>query len=318
MAAGGWISVDENRGARRALLRQVVAIKKSRPTPLVVLQGPAGAGKSRLVEEGLARLMSAVPGASYRILEPADIERSLKSPYSDWYEGRELAEVDWLILENFGPLPENRETRLANLLDQRKKRGGAVLITTRSSWQSLTTTARLASRLKGGLCISLDPWGQLSRRRWLGRLLVQGELTLSPSLARWLAARMPTLPGEMEASCQKWIHQQKRKGAPLALGDFQEDEKVANHEKVVEQVAKEFGLTVKQLQGKSREKRLAQARCAAVWILRKIRGLPLASIGSILGGRDHTTIRNSYARAALIKRRDTQFSRALKSIQDLI
>lgn len=318
MAAGGWIAVDENRAARRALLRQIAAIKKSRPAPLVVLQGLAGAGKSRLVEEGLARLMSAVPGASYRILEPADIERSLKSPYSDWYEGRELAEVDWLILENFSPLPENREIRLANLLDQRKKRGGAVLITTRCPWQELTTTPRLASRLRGGLCVSLEFWGPLSRRRWLGRLMVQGELTLSPTLARWLAAQMPKLPGEMETNCQKWVAKQKRKGSPLALGDFREPAKEANHEELVEKVAKEFGATVKQIKGKSREKRLAEARCAAVWLLRKIRGLSLASIGSILGGRDHSTIRSSYRRAVLIKRRDPQFSSAVKSIQSLL
>lgn len=322
MAGSGWISVEENRAARRALLRQVAAIKKSRPAPLVVLQGLAGSGKSRLVEEGLARLMAVVPGASYRILEPAEVERSLKSPYSDWYEGRELAEVDWLILENFSPLPENREIRLANLLDQRKKQGRAVLITTRGPWQPLTTTPRLASRLRGGLCVSLEPWGPMSRRRWLNRLMVQGQLSLTPALARWLAAQMPPLPGEMEAACQRWVEKQRRKGAPLTSAELRElvlgAAKKVNHDEILEKVAKTFGATLKQLRGKSREKKLALARCAAVWLLRKIGGLSLAAIGALLGGRDHSTIRNSYARAQLLKRRDPPFSTALKSLQDLI
>lgn len=318
MASKGWISVEENQPARRAVLRQILAIKKSRPVPLVVIRGKEGSGKSRLIEEGLARLMEVVPGASYRILEPTEIERSLKSPHSEWYEGRELAQVDWLILENLTPLPANREERLCNLLDQRKRRGGAVFITTRSPWQEIATTARLASRLCGGICVGLEPWSEASRRKWLGKLMLQGDLTLTKTMVRFLSKTMPQLPGEMEAYANKWVTAQKRKGSPLTLADFKEPAKALDKEEILEKVAQKFGVTVKQLRGKGREKKLTQARNAAVWLLRKKGGFSLATIGETLGGRDHSTISNGLERATTQKRSDRGYSKAIQSIQSLI
>lgn len=59
---------------------------------------------------------------------------------------------------------------------------------------------------------------------------------------------------------------------------------------VVEEVAREFGVSVEQLCGLSRRREVVQARHVAMYVLRENRGLSFPLIGRALGGRDHTTV----------------------------
>ena len=59
---------------------------------------------------------------------------------------------------------------------------------------------------------------------------------------------------------------------------------------VVEEVAREFGVSTEQLCGLSRCREVVQARHVAMYVLREDRGLSFPVIGRALGGRDHTTV----------------------------
>ena len=59
---------------------------------------------------------------------------------------------------------------------------------------------------------------------------------------------------------------------------------------VVEEVAREFGVSVEQLCGLSRRREVVHARHVAMYVLRDDRGLSFPVIGRTLGGRDHTTV----------------------------
>jgi chromosomal replication initiator protein len=57
-----------------------------------------------------------------------------------------------------------------------------------------------------------------------------------------------------------------------------------------------FHVTMDELRGKSREKRLAHARQVAMYFLRDAAQLPLTEIGHLLGGRDHTTVLHGHSK----------------------
>lgn len=61
--------------------------------------------------------------------------------------------------------------------------------------------------------------------------------------------------------------------------------------KLIEAVAELFGVSYADLVGSSRQHHIALARQAAAWVLRQAcPTISLQVIGSLLGGRDHTTI----------------------------
>ncbi len=67
---------------------------------------------------------------------------------------------------------------------------------------------------------------------------------------------------------------------------------------VIEIVAAHFDFTMEELTGPRRPKNLALARQIAMYLLREENGLSLPAIGTLLGKRDHTTIRHGVKRIA--------------------
>jgi len=60
--------------------------------------------------------------------------------------------------------------------------------------------------------------------------------------------------------------------------------------RVIRCVAHHHGLAVKDLVGKGRRRTVAQARCLAMYLTRRLTGRSLEAIGAAFGGRDHTTV----------------------------
>lgn len=60
-------------------------------------------------------------------------------------------------------------------------------------------------------------------------------------------------------------------------------------------VAMRHGVTVADLKGPSRRRKIARARQAAMWVLRHHATLSLPKIGYLLGDRDHTTVMHGIA-----------------------
>lgn len=59
---------------------------------------------------------------------------------------------------------------------------------------------------------------------------------------------------------------------------------------VVARVAHVYGFEIVDLVRKGRTKKLAEARCVAMYVARKTTGCSFPEIGSALGWRDHTTV----------------------------
>ena len=61
-------------------------------------------------------------------------------------------------------------------------------------------------------------------------------------------------------------------------------------EKIIEEVARTFGVTANEIRSSKRAANISNARQIAIYIAREITQLSMSAIGSEFGGRDHSTI----------------------------
>lgn len=79
-----------------------------------------------------------------------------------------------------------------------------------------------------------------------------------------------------------------------------------------------FGVTPADIPGPSRVAHIAEVRHALAWVLRVELGWTLDAIGGLLGGRDHTTIMYSIARAHARKDTHAWFGERVRQLTTLL
>ena len=89
-----------------------------------------------------------------------------------------------------------------------------------------------------------------------------------------------------------------------------------NEQKIINVVADYYNLTPSQLTGKSREGQLVLARHIAMYLIRNmIIDLPLAKIGQMFGGRDHTTVMNGIQKVDKALKTDEVLRTAVEELE---
>jgi chromosomal replication initiator protein len=83
-------------------------------------------------------------------------------------------------------------------------------------------------------------------------------------------------------------------------------------ETILAAVAEQFGTNVETLRSERRDKMAVVSRQIAMYLCREITGSGLAHIGSVLGGRDHTTIQRGIARIESLLSNDPELQNSLE------
>jgi chromosomal replication initiator protein len=84
---------------------------------------------------------------------------------------------------------------------------------------------------------------------------------------------------------------------------------------LIQTACRVFGVTVEELVGPGRERRIAYARFACAWALHKQDpSRSYRAIGEALGGRHHTTILNAIARAEELARDNGDYALQLAEL----
>jgi chromosomal replication initiator protein len=88
---------------------------------------------------------------------------------------------------------------------------------------------------------------------------------------------------------------------------------------ILEATARQFGLEVAQLQGKSRTRDLVHARQVGMYVCRELTDLSYPQIGKEFGGRDHTTVIYAYEKVSkLMKERRKTYEDVTSLVQQLL
>lgn len=85
--------------------------------------------------------------------------------------------------------------------------------------------------------------------------------------------------------------------------------------KIKKIVSEYYGLTLEQIESKSRTKNITSARNIAIYLCRKFLSLPFLKIGFEFGNRDHSTIKSSYDRVVKLMKEDSKYQEAIDQLE---
>lgn len=295
-------------------------------SPLVV-HGPSGVGKSRLLAGLVAERLRREPGSAVAHLDAEAFAASYVEASNDddvTTDGGghrsalrgHLRQVDLLVIEDLEGLVRAPWARdeLAHTLDALEADGAAVAVSARTSpatWPRREWPGRLISRLQGGLTVRIDPPGLAALRRYVLSRAGEHGLTLVAEAAERLAATADgyrTLDGWLaRLALEARISARGRAGsraldAATVAGILSEEAALAGPATTIDAVARavatRFGIRLSLLRGPSRRASIVAARHLAMHLARSLTGSSFTTIGAYFGGRDPATVRHA-CRAAL-------------------
>jgi chromosomal replication initiator protein len=329
------------------------AIARGNPegiSPLVV-HGPSGVGKSRLLAGLVAERLRREPGSAVAHLDAetfaaACVEAAGEASGGGWPALRDrLRGVDLFVLEDLEGLERTPSARdeLAHTLDALETAGAAVVVSARSApgtWPRREWPARLVNRLLGGLTVRIDPPGLASRRRYVLQAASHHEVTLQAEAVERLAeaadgyriidgwiARLALEARLGPASRGRGARGQEtraQRGSARALDPetvasvLTEETLLAGPALTVDaiagSVAARFGVRLGVLRGPSRRASVVEARHLAMYLARTHTGSSFAVIGAYFGGRDPATVRHACQAAVVRMNADPALAAAVATI----
>ncbi|MCO1337713.1 chromosomal replication initiation protein DnaA [Kocuria polaris] len=158
---------------------------------------------------------------------------------------------------------------------------------------------RMRSRFEWGLITDIQP-PELETRIAILRKKAEAEGLRAPDdVMEYIASKISTNIRELEGALIRVtaFASLNNQAVDMALAETvlkdlitDEDAQEITSQAIIAQTAEYFGLTIEELNSKSRTRTLVTARQIAMYLLRELTDLSLPKIGAELGGRDHTTV----------------------------
>ncbi|NNJ25131.1 helix-turn-helix domain-containing protein [Alienimonas chondri] len=303
------------------------------PGPRLYLHGPAGCGKTRLIDE-LLRLDRATGGARTAVerkaagvvrFTGAGLAAALDEALVGGFPGplrEDLLEARLLIVEDLAGVRAKPKTQdlLIAALDAVERSGGRAALTGPCLPGELPAVSpRLIDRLRGGVCASVATPARESASELLRRFAEHRRARATPAALRTLTADLAgTSVRELESIADRMGELARAAGtsgwtaeiaAALAAGraDAVADVPPLSLGTVSRAVAGRFGLSVDQLRRPGRSATVVPARQAGMALCRELTGESLAAVAKHFGRSDHGTVMYALKRFEEREKKDAAF-----------
>ncbi|MGN0787709.1 MAG: chromosomal replication initiator protein DnaA [Candidatus Onthoplasma sp.] len=162
-----------------------------------------------------------------------------------------------------------------------------------------TLEERLRSRFSSGLIQDIQEPDYETKIAIIKKKCSQEGYLVDDDVVDLIAQKTGTNIREMEGILSKVVFYSSLLGkthtsmedAKEALKDYGENERAdLDAEKIINVVCNFFKVTKEDLVGKKKNKEIVEPRQMCVYLINDMLNIPLTAIGSLLGGRDHTTI----------------------------
>ncbi len=160
-----------------------------------------------------------------------------------------------------------------------------------------TLEERLASRLGSGLVCDIGQPDLETRIAILKKKAEQENSPFPQEIYHLIAERIKTNIRELESALIRLIAYRSIIGVEINLETAQgilENlfplRQECRSEDIIQEILNEFSISKQELFSNTRTKRVVLARQVAMYLFRRVLSLPLKEIGSLFGGKDHTTV----------------------------
>lgn len=161
-----------------------------------------------------------------------------------------------------------------------------------------TLEERLRSRFEGGMIADVGAPDLETRVAILEAKCLQRSLHLPREVLQYVATHVTSNIRELEGALNRVIAFSELAGTPITLEGIkdvlrslfeQPKRRAVRYEKVMEAVSGHYNISTTELTGKCRRKEIVKPRQVVMYLLRNDSGSSYPTIGTSLGGRDHTT-----------------------------
>ncbi len=301
----------------------------NRYNPLFIY-GDTGIGKTHLLH-GIAHLaktngLNAILVTGEQFTNQFVI--ALKNSKIDDFHNK-FRSTDFLLLDDIQFLSGKAQTQecLVHIFNDLYDNNCQIVVTSdRPPKAILSLTKKLRSRLEWGLLADLGPPDPETRLAILKAKAKQLNSCIPQEVLKFLATQFQRNARELEGALNRVVTYSRLSGAKLdmelatkALADIitkeSKPEEALTPKYVITAVVNHYGIDLKALTGKGRDRKTALARQVAMYLLREQNHHGLAEIGRILGGRDHTTIMHGCAKIAEQIHIDPQLRYSIENIR---
>jgi chromosomal replication initiator protein len=162
-----------------------------------------------------------------------------------------------------------------------------------------TLEARLRSRFEMGLITDVQPPDLETRIAILRKKVQAGGYQIhDPEVLSFVAARLQDNVRELEGALIRVVAQASHGKVPVTVdlarevlrAYFPSGGQSISVEAIQEEVCRHYGLSLAELVGDKRDKRVVVPRQVAMYLSRELTQSSLPALGRAFGGRDHTTV----------------------------
>ena len=188
---------------------------------------------------------------------------------------------------------------------------------------------RLISRFEGGMSCDISMPNYETRVAILRKKIenIKPEFPVDEEVIKYIARNVKSNIRELEASLNKIIMASKLKMKPIDLSlakeilkDYKNEEKKITPDLIIDKVAEYLGMQSLDICGKKRKREFVYARDIAIYLCREqIKDITQEKIGYYFGGRDHSTVINSYKKIdENLRRGDKDLEKVLNDLRKRI
>lgn len=182
---------------------------------------------------------------------------------------------------------------------------------------------RLTSRFASGITVDIAAPGLETRIAIVQKKAYSKRFHISAECMYYLAEKIDSNIRELEGALYKVIFycELKRVTADSievireALHDEINEVKALNYSDILNACAEYYGVGRAEIVGSKKNKQIVTARQMAIYLIYDILGLPLATIGTYIGGRDHTTIIHARDKIEKQRKDDPIIDRQIQDIR---
>ena len=287
----------------------------SRYNPLFIYGG-VGLGKTHLLHAVGHQAMAQNP--STRVLYVSsetyvnDLIAAIRSGQMDRFRTRYRDECDVLLIDDIQFIAGKDRTQeeffhMFNTLHSSHKQ---IVMTSDQMPNTIPDLEeRLRSRLQWGLIADIKPPSFETRVAIIERKAVEDGIALPKDVAMLLARHITRNVRELEGALMRLDAQARIFGQQIDLettrtflGDIVDsDMRRVSPQVIIKAVCETFDITESALKGPRRHRHVTQPRQVAMYLIRELTDESLPRIGSLFGGRDHTTVLNALKRIEHLK-----------------
>jgi chromosomal replication initiator protein len=197
-----------------------------------------------------------------------------------------------------------------------------VLSSDRPPKAMITLEERLRSRFEWGLIVDIQPPNFETRLAILQKKANQTHTDIPNEVLEFIANNIERNIRELEGALNQLLAMTQLTGLPLnlettknALADLLPNPPELSSEEILKAVSSYYNLTLEDLRGGRRTRRIALPRQIAMYLIREETDSSYPQIGAQLGGRDHTTILYGYERIREKMEQDAQLRREIMTLK---